>query len=170
MWRSTFVPETIFRRSIRLKKTDRTCRTIQTHSDELNRARRRNFRELNSLSLARLTKSSTFGVGLKALMVTVLLFFLKDLSKKDSALLKLGRELKDLETVQDKLEKKEEELRSERNTVMEKKALKMYFHCKRIWRSYLTGQTRRTTLNTLLYKLSNTLRSFFAEPLLVWSW
>ena len=57
-------------------------------------------------------------------MVTVLLFFfLKDLSKKDSALLKLGRELKDLETVQDKLEKKEEELRSERNTVMEKKKL-----------------------------------------------
>ena len=91
---------------------------------------------------------------------------MKDLSKKDSALLKLGRELKDLETVQDKLEKKEEELRSERNTVMEKKALKMYFHCKRIWRSYLTGQTRRATLNTLLYKLSNTLRSFFAEPLL----
>ena len=75
MWRSTFVPETIFRRSIRLKKTDRTCRTIQTHSDELNWPRRRNFRELNSLSLARLTKSSTFGVGLKALMATVLLFF-----------------------------------------------------------------------------------------------
>ena len=53
--------------------------------------------------------------------------FLQDLSKKDSALLKLGRELKDLETVQDKLEKKEEELRSERNTVMEKKALKCNF-------------------------------------------
>ena len=46
------------------------------------------------------------------------------MSKKDSALLKLGRELKDLETVQDKLEKKEEELRSERNMVMEKKAYK----------------------------------------------
>ena len=53
--------------------------------------------------------------------------FLQDLSKKDYALLKLGRELKDLETVQDKLEKKEEELRSERNTVMEKKALKCIF-------------------------------------------
>ena len=49
---------------------------------------------------------------------------------------------------------------------MEKNALKMYFHCQRIWRSYLTGQTRRATLNTLLYKLSNTLRSFFVEPLL----
>ena len=55
-------------------------------------------------------------------MVTVLLcFFWQDLSKKDSTLLKLGRDLKDLETVQDKLEKKEEELRSERNTVTEKK-------------------------------------------------
>ena len=53
--------------------------------------------------------------------------FLQDLSKKDSALLKLGRELKDLETVQDKLEKKEEELRSERNTVMEKKGLNCIF-------------------------------------------
>ena len=36
MSRPTFVPETIFRRSIRLKRTDRTCWTIQTHSDELN--------------------------------------------------------------------------------------------------------------------------------------
>ena len=35
--------------------------------------------------------------------------------------------MKDLETVQDKLEKKEEELRPERNTVMEKKALKCNF-------------------------------------------
>lgn len=52
---------------------------------------------------------------------------MQDLSKKDSALLKLGRELKDLEMVQDKLEKKEEELRSERNTVMEKKALNCIF-------------------------------------------
>ena len=52
---------------------------------------------------------------------------MKDLSKKDSALLKLGRELKDLEMVQDKLEKKEEELRSERNTVMEKRALNCIF-------------------------------------------
>jgi len=43
---------------------------------------------------------------------------LQDLSKKESALLKLGRELKDLETVQDELEKKEQELRAERNTVL----------------------------------------------------
>ena len=36
--------ETILRRSIRPKQTDRTSWTIQTHSDELNRARRRTFR------------------------------------------------------------------------------------------------------------------------------
>ena len=41
MWRLTFVPETIVRRSIRLEGTDRTSWTIQTHSDELNWARRR---------------------------------------------------------------------------------------------------------------------------------
>ena len=64
MWKSTFVPATIFRRSIRLKQTDRTYWTIQTHSDELNRDRRRNFHELNSLSLIRLIKGSTFGIGL----------------------------------------------------------------------------------------------------------
>jgi len=34
-------------------------------------------------------------------------------------LLKLGSELKELETVQEELEKKEQELRSERNTVMD---------------------------------------------------
>jgi len=51
MWRTTFVPETIFRRSIRLEQTDKTCWTIQTHSDELNWARRRTFHELNSLRL-----------------------------------------------------------------------------------------------------------------------
>ena len=40
-----------FRRSfIRLKQTDRTCWTIQTHSDELNWARRGTFHKLNSLS------------------------------------------------------------------------------------------------------------------------
>ena len=50
MWRSTFVPETIFRRCIRLKQTERTCWTIQTHSDELNWARCGTFHELNSLS------------------------------------------------------------------------------------------------------------------------
>ena len=43
--------------------------------------------------------------------------FCQDLSKKDSALLKLGNELRDLEGVQEQLEKKEQELRSERNTV-----------------------------------------------------
>ena len=59
IWRSTFVLETIFRRSfIRLKQTDRTCWTIQTHSDELNRARRQTFHELNSISLVYLIKIS----------------------------------------------------------------------------------------------------------------
>ena len=37
---------------------------IQTHSDEVNLGRRRTFHELNSLNLARLMKSSTFGLGL----------------------------------------------------------------------------------------------------------
>ena len=64
MWRSTFVPETIFRRSIRPKQTDRTGWTIWTHSDELNWAGRRTFHQHNSLSLVRLMKSSTFGLGL----------------------------------------------------------------------------------------------------------
>ena len=36
--------------------------TIQTHSDELNWARRQTFHELNSLSLVPLMKSSTFGL------------------------------------------------------------------------------------------------------------
>ena len=61
IWSSTFVPETMFRRPIRLKQTDRTSWTIQTHS---NWARRRTFHELNSLSLVRLIKSSTFDLGL----------------------------------------------------------------------------------------------------------
>ena len=64
MWKSTFVPETIFRRFIRLEQTDRTCWKIQTHSDELNWARRRTFHEVNSISLVRLMKISTFGLGL----------------------------------------------------------------------------------------------------------
>ena len=63
MWRSTFVPETIFRRSLRLKQTDRRFWTIQTHSDELNWARSRTFHELNWLSLVLLMKSSSFGLG-----------------------------------------------------------------------------------------------------------
>ena len=53
MWRLTFVSETIFTRSIRLKQTDRTCWTIQTHADKLNWARRRTFHELNSLGSSR---------------------------------------------------------------------------------------------------------------------
>ena len=40
---------------------------IQTHSDEVNQARRRTFHELNSLNLARLVKNSTFGLGLTVL-------------------------------------------------------------------------------------------------------
>ena len=59
-----FVPETIFRRSIHPKQTDRTCWTIQTHSDKLNWARRQTFHELNSLNVVPLMKSSTFGLSL----------------------------------------------------------------------------------------------------------
>ena len=62
-WRSSV---TIFRRSIRLKQTDRTRWTIQAHTDELNWERRRNFHDLNSLSLIRLMKCSTFGLGLSS--------------------------------------------------------------------------------------------------------
>ena len=64
VWRSTSVPETTFTPSIRLKQMDTTCWTIQIHSDKLNWARRPTFHELNSLSLFRLMKSSTFGPGL----------------------------------------------------------------------------------------------------------
>ena len=39
-------------------QTDRSW-TIQTYSDEINRARRRTFHEVNSLSLVRFLKSST---------------------------------------------------------------------------------------------------------------
>ena len=61
MWRS-IVPDTIFRCFIRLKQKDRTCWTIQTHSDGRNWARRRHFHELNSLSLVCLIKSLTLGL------------------------------------------------------------------------------------------------------------
>ena len=71
IWRSTFLTETIFRCSIRPKQTpqqtDRTSWTIQTHSDELNRARRRTFDEVNSLSLVRFLKRSRYGLGLRVL-------------------------------------------------------------------------------------------------------
>ena len=63
MWRSTFDSE-ILKRSIRLKQTNRTCGTIQAHSDELNWANSRTFHELNSLRWIHLMKSSTFGLGL----------------------------------------------------------------------------------------------------------
>ena len=36
---------------------------IQTHSDKVNLGRRQTYHELNSLNLARLMKSSTFGLG-----------------------------------------------------------------------------------------------------------
>ena len=52
VWTSMFVPETIFRCSIRLKQTERTCWTIQTHSDEPTWARRRTFHGLNSLKFS----------------------------------------------------------------------------------------------------------------------
>ena len=54
MWRSTFVPKAIFRRFIHLRQTDRTCWTIQTHSDELNLA--------TKFGLSH--KNWTFGLGL----------------------------------------------------------------------------------------------------------
>ena len=57
------------------------------------------------------------GIGHGLIFPFIYYFFSQDLSKKDSALLKLGSELKDLETVQEELEKKEQELRTERNTV-----------------------------------------------------
>ena len=47
---------------------DRTCWMIQTYSaDEVDLDRRRTFHEINSLNLARLMKSSTFGLGLTLL-------------------------------------------------------------------------------------------------------
>ena len=67
IWRSTFLTEMIFRCSIRPRQKDRTSWTIQTHSDELNRARGRTFHEVNSLSLVRFLKSSTCGLGLRVL-------------------------------------------------------------------------------------------------------
>ena len=60
MWRSSFVPEMIFTRSIRLKQTDGTCWarwTIQTHLDELNWDRRRTFYELNSCTNSKIGSS-----------------------------------------------------------------------------------------------------------------
>ena len=41
----------------------------------------------------------------------------QDLSKKDSALIKLGSELKELEEVAEKLDEKEQEVRAERRKV-----------------------------------------------------
>ena len=65
MSRPTFVPETIFRRSLRLKQTDRTCWTsIQTHS-ATNLIRPDVELSMNfSRSVVRLMKSSTFCPGL----------------------------------------------------------------------------------------------------------
>ena len=67
MWRSTSVPETIFRRSIRLKQThiERVGRSKLIQMTELNWAGRRIFHELYSLSLVCLMKSSTFRLGLR---------------------------------------------------------------------------------------------------------
>ena len=44
-------------------ETNRMCWTIQTHWDELDWARRRTSRELNSLSLVPIKKCSTFGLA-----------------------------------------------------------------------------------------------------------
>ena len=71
MWRSTFVPETISRRSIRLELTDRTCWKTQLLQTNLTGPGRLFFHELNSLSLVRLIKSSAFGIGLTRYRVTV---------------------------------------------------------------------------------------------------
>ena len=57
MWRSTFLPGRIFDLQIVLS----IC--FQTHSDEHNWARCRTFHELNSPSLVRLIKNSTFGLA-----------------------------------------------------------------------------------------------------------
>ena len=43
---------------------------------------------------------------------------MQDLAKKDSALLRLGSELKDLEEIQEQLEKKEEQLTAEKRAVL----------------------------------------------------
>ena len=77
MWRSTDLPETIFTRCIRLKQADTTC-WIQIHSDELNWARRPTFHELNSLSLFRLVKSLTFGLGLTKKNLILRIFTLQN--------------------------------------------------------------------------------------------
>ena len=52
-----------------LKRTDKAYfnLTIQTHSHELDLARRRAFHELNSLTLVRLMKSSKFGLSFRCL-------------------------------------------------------------------------------------------------------
>ena len=71
MWRSTFVPETISRRSIRLEQTDRTCWKTQLLQTNLTGPGRLFFHESNSLSLVRLIKSSAFGIGLTRYRVTV---------------------------------------------------------------------------------------------------
>ena len=44
--RCTFVHKTTDIRSVRLKQGDRTCWTIQTHSDELNWAKHQSFHDL----------------------------------------------------------------------------------------------------------------------------
>ena len=44
--RCTFVHKTTDIRSVRLKQRDRTCWTIQTHSDELNWAKHQSFHDL----------------------------------------------------------------------------------------------------------------------------
>ena len=76
MWSSTFVPETIFRRSFSLNQTDRKCWTIGSHSDERTRlSKTSNFSwTYNSLSLVGLMKSLTFGLGLSCIHCTRLLF------------------------------------------------------------------------------------------------
>ena len=69
----------MFRHSIRVKQTNRTCWTIQTHSEELNRARRRTFHEPKSGSLVRLEKRSAFGLGLSYfLLLKYLILFSKN--------------------------------------------------------------------------------------------
>ena len=61
MWRWTFVQDRIFRPWDVLSVWSRRIERVgRSGADELNWARRRTFHELNSLSLARLMKSSMF--------------------------------------------------------------------------------------------------------------
>ena len=60
------------------KQTDTTWWTTQIHSNKLNWTRRGTFHELNSLSLFRLMKSLTFGLGLTKKNLILRIFILQN--------------------------------------------------------------------------------------------